>query len=243
EIKAILAQPSIKVKIDQEGLVEYMTFQNFFTDRTIFADIKLLPAASILRIGSDGEPRIARYWDYRFRESESPPDGDAAVGRLDYLFQQAVNRQLVSDVEIGAYLSGGMDSGAITAVAASQHPYTKSFTCGFDLSSASGMELSFDERAAAERMSYQFKTEHYEMVLKSGDMERVMQRLVWHLEEPRVGQCYPIFYAAKLAGRFVKVVLSGTGGDEIFGGYPWRYYRAARNRDFDHYVTQYYDFW
>jgi asparagine synthase (glutamine-hydrolysing) len=105
------------------------------------------------------------------------------------------------------------------------------------------MELSFDERAAAERMSYQFRTEHYEMVLKSGDMERVMQRLVWHLEEPRVGQCYPIFYAAKLAGKFVKVVLSGTGGDEIFGGYPWRYYRAVKNDDFNHYVTQYYDFW
>jgi asparagine synthase (glutamine-hydrolysing) len=136
-----------------------------------------------------------------------------------------------------------MDSGAITALASAQHPYIKSFTCGFDLSSASGMELSFDERAAAERMSYQFKTEHYEMVLKSGDMERIMQRLVWHLEEPRVGQCYPIFYAAKLAGKFVKVVLSGTGGDEIFAGYPWRYYQAVRNDDFDHYVSQYYDFW
>src|SRR5215471_18860722 len=84
EIKALLPQPSIGISIDQEGLVEYLTFQNFFTDRTIFADVKLLPAASILRIGSDGEPRIARYWDYRFRESESPLDGDAAVGRLDY---------------------------------------------------------------------------------------------------------------------------------------------------------------
>ena len=243
EIKALLPHPGVDTSIDREGLVEYLTFQNFFTDRTIFADIRLLPAASVMRIGRNRELRIRRYWDYQFRERATPLAEEDAVAELDYLFRQAVNRQLVSDVEIGAYLSGGMDSGAITALASAQHPYIKSFTCGFDLSSASGMELSFDERAAAERMSYQFKTEHYEMVLKSGDMERIMQRLVWHLEEPRVGQCYPIFYAAKLAGKFVKVVLSGTGGDEIFAGYPWRYYRAVRNDDFDHYVTQYYDFW
>src|ERR1700730_10558135 len=243
EIKALLPQPAVGTSIDQEGLVEYLTFQNFFTDRTIFANVKLLPAGSILRVDGRGQPQIRRYWDYSFRERTAPLPEKDAVAQLDYLFRQAVNRQLVSDVEVGAYLSGGMDSGAITAIASSQHPYIKSFTCGFDLSSASGMELSFDERAAAERMSYQFKTEHYEMVLKSGDMERAMQRLVWHLEEPRIGQSYPIFYAAKLAGKFVKVVLSGTGGDEIFAGYPWRYYHAVRNDDFEHYVTQYYDFW
>jgi asparagine synthase (glutamine-hydrolysing) len=92
-------------------------------------------------------------------------------------------------------------------------------------------------------MSYLFRTEHYEMVLKAGDMERVLPRLAWHLEEPRVGQCYPNFYAAQLAGKFVKVVLSGAGGDELFGGYPWRYYRAVVNDDFDHYVDKYYSYW
>ena len=146
---------------------------------------------------------------------------------LDRLFRQAVKRQLVSDVELGAYLSGGMDSGSITAVAAQLFHYLKTFTCGFDLSSASGIELAFDERAKAEAMSARFKTEHYEMVLKAGDMERVLPRLAWHLEEPRVGQSYPNFYAAQLASKFVKVVLSGAGGDELFGGYPWRYYRAV----------------
>jgi len=81
------------------------------------------------------------------------------------------------------------------------------------------------------------------MVLKSGDMERALPKLAWHLEEPRVGQCYPNWYAAKLASRFVKVVLSGTGGDELFAGYPWRYYRAVVNDDFDHYVEKYHSFW
>lgn len=92
-------------------------------------------------------------------------------------------------------------------------------------------------------MSARFKTEHYEMVLKAGDMERCLPRLAWHLEEPRVGQSYPNYYAAKLAGKFVKVVLSGSGGDELFGGYPWRYYRAAMSQDFEHYIDQYYLYW
>jgi asparagine synthase (glutamine-hydrolysing) len=96
------------------------------------------------------------------------------------------------------------------------------FTVGFDVHSVSGLEIGYDERSRAEHMSYLCGTEHYEMVLKAGDMERVMPRLVWHLEEPRVGQSYPNFYAAQLASKFATVVLSGGGGDELFGGYPWR---------------------
>ena len=105
------------------------------------------------------------------------------------------------------------------------------------------MELSFDERAKAEYMSYLFQTEHYEMVLKAGDLERAMPTLVRHLEEPRVGQSYPNFYAARLASRFGKVVLSGAGGDELFGGYPWRYYRAAVNDSFEQYIDKYFEYW
>jgi asparagine synthase (glutamine-hydrolysing) len=150
---------------------------------------------------------------------------------------------LVSDVDVGAYLSGGMDSGTLTAIAATQLPYMRTFTCGFDLHSASGMELAFDEREKAELMSYRFKTEHYEMVLKAGDMERVLPRLAHHMEEPRVGQSYPNFYAAQLASKFVKVVLSGAGGDEIFAGYPWRYYRAVQSVRFSDYLDRYYEYW
>jgi len=136
-----------------------------------------------------------------------------------------------------------MDSGSITALVAQQLPYIKTFTCGFNLTSASGLEMGFDERAKAEQLSYLLKTEHYEMVLKAGDMERVMPRLAWHIEEPRVGQSYPNYYIAQLASKFVKVVLGGTGGDELFGGYPWRYYRAVVNDDFSDYIDKYYRFW
>ena len=119
------------------------------------------------------ELQRTRYWDFDFREPDEAVDDEAYREELDRLFRQAVTRQLVTDVELGSYLSGGMDSGSITAIAAQSFPYLKTFTCGFDLSSASGIELAFDERAKAEAMSYRFKTEHYEMVLKAGDMERV----------------------------------------------------------------------
>lgn len=244
EVKAILAHPSYRVSLDKEALLEYFTFQNLFTDRTLFEGVRLLPPGSIMRVDADDRTMAtSRYWDFCFEEPESPRGQQEYVEEFDRLFQQAVNRQLVSDVDIGAYLSGGLDSGSITALAARQLPYMKTFTAGFDLNSASGVELGYDEREKAEHMSYLFKTEHYEMVLKAGDMERVMPRLTRHLEEPRVGQSYPNFYAAQLAGKFGKVVLSGAGGDELFGGYPWRYYRAVVNDDFEHYIDKYYSFW
>jgi asparagine synthase (glutamine-hydrolysing) len=245
EIKALLAHGAYRADLDKEGLLEYFTFQNFFTDRTLFREVRLLPAACMLNVdGKSGQIRpVARYWDYDFQHAPTTADEKECVEELDRLFRQAVNRQLVSDVDVGSYLSGGMDSGSIAAVAATQLPYIKTFTTGFDLSSASGVELGFDERRQAERMSYIFKTEHYEMVLKAGDMERAMPKIVWHLEEPRVGQSYPNFYTAQLASKFVKVALSGAGGDELFGGYPWRYYRAIVNDDFEHYIDKYYLFW
>lgn len=243
EVKAILAEPAYRTEMDREGLLEYMTFQNFFTDRTLFKDIRLLPQGSFMCISGTGKTQTTKYWDYHFEEPENPADEQEYIEEVDRLFRQAVNRQLVSDVDVGVYLSGGMDSGSVTALAAKQLTYIKSFTCGFDLNSVSGIELGYDERSAAEYMSYLFKTEHYEMVLKAGDMERVLPRLSRHLEEPRVGQSYPNFYAAQLASKFVKVCLSGVGGDELFGGYPWRYYRAVINDDFDQYVDKYFAFW
>jgi asparagine synthase (glutamine-hydrolysing) len=102
--------------------------------------------------------------------------------------------------------------------------------------------MGFDERRYSEALANLFKTEHYECVLHAGDMEHVLPRLVWHLEDLRVGQSYPNYYVARLASKFVKVVLSGVGGDELFGGYPWRYFRHAGS-DPETYFRGYYDFW
>jgi asparagine synthase (glutamine-hydrolysing) len=245
EQKALLVHPEVRRELDEEALLEYCTFQNIFTDRTLLRGIRLFPAGSraSIALGAQHELKPERYWDFRFEQVEPVKSQQEYVEELDRLFVQAVSRQLVSDVDVGSYLSGGMDSGSITSVASRQVPNLKTFTVGFDMHSASGLELAFDEREAAELMSYRFGTEHYEMVLKAGDMARVMPRLCRHLEEPRVGQSYPNFYAAQVASKFVKVVLAGTGGDELFGGYPWRYYRAVVNSSFDDYVDKYYDYW
>lgn len=245
EIKALLAHDAVRADVSRPHLLEYFTFQNIFTDGTLFKGVKLLPAGHHVTVSAqNGRLSPKRYWDFDFRE----PNGRVGDPReykeeLDRLFRAAVRRQLVADVPVGAHLSGGMDSGSITAVAAQELPYLNTFTVGFDMTSAGGMELPTDEREKAEAMSYLFRTEHYEAVLKSGDMERCMPALMWHLEDPRVGQSYPNYYVARLASKFVKVVLAGSGGDELFAGYPWRYYRAVVNDNFDDYIEKYYAFW
>ena len=245
ENKAIITHPEFRRVLNKAALYEYFTFQNIFTDQTLLADIHMLPAGHWMLIDSldSTKRKVHQYWDFDFREPENPLSHAEYVEELNRLFVQAVQRQLVSDVEVGAYLSGGIDSGSITAVASASLPHMKSFTCGFDLSSAKGLELGFDERGRAESMSALFRTELYEMVLKSGDMERSLPTLAWHLEEPRVGQSYPNFYAAQLASKFVKVVLAGTGGDELFAGYPWRYFRVAEPQSFESFIDSYYVYW
>lgn len=246
EQKAMLAHPDNTAALNKAALLEYFTFQNILTQQTLNQGIFSLPAGhyGVLSLATQ-KPQLTltQYWDFDFVQSQLALSCHEYEEELDFLFRQAVKRQLVSDVELGCYLSGGVDSGSITSVTAQTHPFVKTFTCGFDMHSVSGLEIAFDEREKAEHMSYMFKTEHYEMILKAGDMERCLPTLTHHLEEPRVGQSYPNFYAAKLASRFVSVVLSGIGGDELFGGYPWRYYRAMVNQNFDDYIDKYYLFW
>lgn len=244
EIKAILTHPDVPRSICHTALNEYFTFQNILTDLTLFQGIKILPAGHYLTIDLHGDkiPRLQRYWDFDFSKKLSISMVEASE-ELYRLFNQSVARQLMSDVPIGSFLSGGMDSGSITAVARKHLGRLTTFTGGFDLSSASGLELGFDERANSEMLANLLKTEHYEMVLHAGDMEHVMPELIWHLEDLRVGQCYPNYYLSRLASKFVKVSLSGTGGDELFGGYPWRYYRGAQSNGAENYYQNYYNFW
>lgn len=243
EIKPILNHPSVPRRVCTSALNQYFTFQNVLTDETLFDGIKIVPPGSWLMV-EENEPvlRTHQYWDFDFTDPLRLSQAEAAE-ELHRLFTQAVTRQLVSDVPIGSYLSGGLDSGSITAVARRQLGRLTTFTCGFDLTSASGLELAYDERANAEVLANLLKTEHYEVVLHAGDMEHVMSELVSHLEDLRVGQCYPNYYVARLAGKFVKVVLSGTGGDELMAGYPWRYYRGADSAGQSEFYRNYYDSW
>lgn len=244
EYKAILIHPGYKRELDLCSLKQYFTFQNILNYRSFLKGIALVKPGHYITVEENGlKLRENKYWDFSFEEDYSISSYEEAEEELSRLFSQAVKRQMVSDVPVGTFLSGGIDSGMITAVSSMEMPFIKSFTCGMDLHSASGIELGFDEREKAEYLSYCYKTEHYEMVLKAGDMERCMKDLVWHIEDPRVGQSYPNYYASKLSSKFVKVVLAGTGGDEIFAGYPWRYYKATNSKTFNDYVSNYYDYW
>ncbi len=242
EVKAFFQHPEFNIRINKQSILEYFTFQNFFTNETLFKNVFTLKPGNYLHI-KRGEITTKEYWDYSF-ESNKLSKKDNQKLLLEKL-RKAVKSQHIGDKEIniGCYLSGGMDSGTITSISSEFHEDLKTFTIGYDTNSMSGIEIIEDERNIAEFMSYLFKTEHYEMVLKSGDMESCMRKLIWHLEVPKVGQSYPNYYASKLASKFCKVVLTGTGGDELFAGYPWRYYRAIVNDNFENYCKKYYNFW
>ncbi len=225
EPKALRALPDFAPVLDAHGVAEYFTFQNILTDRTFLKDVRVFPPASwgLMSIGRESqEMQRCQYWDFDFQEPEHPVDESAYAEELRHLLAQAVDRQLVADVEVGAYLSGGLDSGSIVALAARRSPGMKTFTIGFEMDEVAEQELGFDERAAAESIARMAGTTQVEMVIGPRHVISCLPRLAHHMEEPRVGQCYPNFYAAQLASGFVKVVLAGTGGDEVLGGYPWR---------------------
>jgi len=244
EIKAILTHPLVSVQVNPDALNEYFTFQNLFRYHTLFKGINLLQAASFRWI-SERDPELKRktWWDFDFTNRNESLSIEETTEETLRLFRQAVTRQLISDVPVGSYLSGGMDSGSIVAVASSHIPRLSTFTCGFDLSSVTGVEANFDERREAEFISCQFKTEHYQQVVNASDISWALPNLIWHLEDLRLGMSYPNFYVARLASKFVKVCLSGAGGDELYAGYPWRYYRVFDAIGRDDYLRQYYGFW
>lgn len=243
EIKGILASGLVPSRLDLDALNQYLTFQNIYDHKTLFENIFLLEPGHVLELNLRETPafEIKRYWDFQFTPSDG--EGKDFSGELLNALSGAVRRQLRSDVPVGSYLSGGIDSSAIVAFASQKIKHLLTFTTGFDMSAVTGIEQGFDERAEAVQTASRFGTEHYESVLHSGDMQECLPQLVWHLEDLRVGTCYQNFYAAKLASRFVKVCLAGTGGDEIFAGYPWRYQTALNASGLSAFDESYYGYW
>jgi asparagine synthase (glutamine-hydrolysing) len=241
EIKAFLVHPEFKTSVNRDALAEYFTFQNLFRAHTLFAGVEPAPRGSVMEFDSEGE-RVRQYWDYDFSHRDNIP-ADEAIARTRELIFAAVERQLISDVPVGSYLSGGIDSGAIVAIASRHVPRIQTFTGGFEMSKVEGYEAGFDERRAAEIMAYTYGSEHYEQVLNAGDIRWALPRVIWHLEDLRLGMSYPNYYVSRLASKFVKVCLSGAGGDELFGGYPWRYYHVFRSIDPESYFEASYDYW
>jgi len=244
EIKAIIKHPDYKMDVDYSALNQYFTFQNVFTYNTLFKGVTMLPPANTVKITSQSTDVMHHsWWDYNFTAPDNNMSFDDAVALTKQGFEKAVARQMIADVPVGSYLSGGMDSGSIAAVASGHVDRLSTFTAGFDMSEVTGVEANYDERRDAELMANYFKTEHYEQVINAGDLSWSLPRLVWHLEDLRVGMSYPNYYISRLASKFVKVCLQGTGGDELYGGYPWRYYRVFKSLNQSEFFDNYYGFW
>ena len=245
EIKAILASGLVKPEIKPEALVEYFTFQNIYRSHTLFQGIHLLQPGEFIEL-TPGAGKIAQPKRYHTGFPVADPSfcsTDTAKEMIAETFAKAVKRQLISDVEVGSYLSGGMDSGSIVSLAGQSIPRLMTFTGGFDLTNVDGIEQGFDERYLAEKLSHLLQTEHYAVVLHAGDMPAAMEKLSWHIDDLRIGMCHQNWYVAKLASRFVKVCLSGVGGDELFAGYPWRYIHGNGSTGFDEFDWKYYHYW
>jgi len=244
EQRALLEHPAVGRTLDKCALVEYLTFQNILSDRTFNREIRILPAGHMLKIGIDGSlPKLTQYWDFLFEESSKSESQEDLEEELESLIRKAVQRQLQSDVEIGAYLSGGLDSGTLATLATAENPKLKTFTCGFDTAGVPEAEAHFDERMAASELAAQLGTSHSEVVIGEPELRASIDLVTAQLEEPRVGQSYPNYLVAALAAKSVKVVLSGAGGDELFAGYPWRYSAALSNTTEQRFRDEYFQYW
>jgi asparagine synthase (glutamine-hydrolysing) len=244
EIKSFMQYPGFKVEVDIDSLNEYFTFQNQFTYRTLFKGVVMLPPANTVSIKPDEKyVKHHSWWDYDFSKPDNTISFEDAVAETGRLMGKAVAKQMVSDVPVGSYLSGGMDSGSISVMASKHVSRLYTFTAGFEMSEVQGAEAGYDERIDAELTANFIKSEHYEQVINAGDLRWSLPRVVWHLEDLKVGMSYPNYYISRLASKFVKVCLQGTGGDELYGGYPWRYYRIFQSLDQKDYFSQYYGFW
>jgi asparagine synthase (glutamine-hydrolysing) len=219
EIKGILEDAAVARELDRDALGEYLTYHYVPAPRTIFASVRKLPPASTLVLPLDGgAPEISRYWRLRF--APEPRTSEAEwIERLEAELADAVRSHMISDVPIGAFLSGGMDSSTVVALMAQASPTPiRTFSIGFD-------EADFDELRFARQVAARYGTDHYELVVKPSALD-VLPKLAWHLDEPFAdSSAIPTYYVAKITREHVTVALSGDGGDENFAGYR-RYARA-----------------
>ncbi len=214
EIKAILAWPGVERRPDLTAIHHYLTFQYVPAPATAFAGVACLEPAHYLIVEADGTTRSERYWSLPEPEAARPrplPEvKEEIVARLD----EAVRLRLVSDVPLGAFLSGGVDSAAVVAsMAHASSAPVKTFTIGFD-------DPAYDERRYARIVAERFGTEHHEYVVEP-DAMAVLPKLVWHYGQPYAdSSAVPTWYVSEITRRRVTVALNGDGGDEGFLGYP-----------------------
>ncbi len=221
EIKAILEDPSVPRDLDWEGVRDYFTYLFIPSPRTIFRGIRKLPPGSYLLCRLDGgAPEVHRYWDLRMTPDHALTEAEW-TDRLGQLLKETVKLHMVSDVPVGAFLSGGIDSSTVVAfMARASAAPVRTFSIGFD-------EGDFDELAYARRVAARYRTDHLEMVVKP-DVMSILPRLSWQFDEPFAdASALPTYCVSKITREHVTVALSGDGGDENFAGYH-RYAQALK---------------
>jgi asparagine synthase (glutamine-hydrolysing) len=218
EIKALLVHPNVPCRMDSAVLPAYLTFGYVPSPRTFFEEIRSVPPAHVLVFEPGAGPTLHSYWEPPLRlPGRSAPaytSLDNAAHAVRAALSSAVERRLVADVPLGAFLSGGVDSSSVVALMAGlMSEPVSTFTIGFD--NAGG----FDERPFARSVAERFGTDHTEFVV-SPDAASLIERLVWHHDQPfGDSSALPTYLLSELTRRHVTVALCGDGGDELFAGY------------------------
>jgi asparagine synthase (glutamine-hydrolysing) len=213
EIKAILRDPEFPKEIDYTALNFYFTFGYIPFELSIFKYIRKLPPAHVMVYNTEScDYKIQRYWNIPEPDGRKYKEGEL-LDELEYLLEDAVRLRLISDVPLGAFLSGGVDSSMVVAMMSKVSSRSvKTFSIGFE-------EQKYNELPYARIVAEYFKTEHTELIVKS-DAFGILPELVKHFDEPFAdSSMIPTYYVSKLTKDYVTVALSGDGGDELFGGY------------------------
>ncbi|MDA0578447.1 MAG: asparagine synthase (glutamine-hydrolyzing) [Verrucomicrobia bacterium] len=226
EIKALLQADSVPRTLNHQALFDYIGFEFVPAPETMFQDIHKLPAGHYLLREADGTIQVKPYWDLSLRPANPPLTFDDAVGRLRELLDATTKSHLMSDVPLGVFLSGGLDSS--TLVAMMRRYITgplRTFTIGYE-------DKSFSELDYAKQVSDLFGTEHHVLMIEDLTADYV-ERALYHLDEPMTDlSAVPLFLVCRKAKEFVTVCLSGEGGDELFAGYD-RFKASRLNRAYN----------
>jgi asparagine synthase (glutamine-hydrolysing) len=222
ELKALLAAPALHSSrvIDLSAVHSYLSFLSVPDPLSIYQGISKLPAAHTLTL-RNGQISLRRYWDVTFTESRLASEQEWCEELLQQL-REAVNIRLVADVPLGAFLSGGVDSSTVVALMAGlMNRPVKTFSIGFS-------ENAYNEASDAKLVAQHLATDHTELILSPTDARPLIPRMLDYFDEPFAdSSAIPTFFVSQLARQRVTVALSGDGGDELFGGYPWRQLRPS----------------
>lgn len=214
EVKSLFASGLVPAEARPEAVAEYLTFRQVAGPDTLFRGVHSLPPGCTMRV-RDGEHRIERYWSPRPSAERPSVSFDEAREELTALLQDSVRIRLVSDVPVGTFCSGGVDSSLVTAVAARlKNEPVNTYSIGFD-------EPDYDESEFARLAATHCQTIHHELRVGNEQFDELFPRMVWHNDEPLdFANSIQIYALSALAKQDVTVVLTGEGSDELFAGYP-----------------------